>query len=144
MTKTFEDWYLTIPIEDRRILGEKPLSLGYIREAWYNRNAEVAALKEEIVETAHLVAKHYMEVLALRSRLERAEELLPKHSGAGLRFGKNAWLSFYKLCGWDGEDNEARQRWYKESIIARQVIQWVNEVKQFLSTPKPGESEAKT
>lgn len=64
-------------------------------------------------------------VFALRKERDALRECAPVVDKQGVRFG-NAWVSFDRLCGWDGEDGPERDAWYAKSIVAKGIIEWAN------------------
>lgn len=64
------------------------------------------------------------ELSAALDRLGKMEGALPVPDRQGVRFGLNCWMSFDKLCGWEGESGPERDDWYQKSIIAREFMKW--------------------
>lgn len=65
----------------------------------------------------------------------RMRKLLPTPSNEGLRFGDNFWISFDKLCGWQGQNEYEREKFLSQSVIAQAFLNWLEQLKQALSTP---------
>lgn len=53
-------------------------------------------------------------------------ESLPKIDHQGIRFGF-FWISWDRLVGWDGEDGEARKTFWKTSIFAKNLQDWIKQ-----------------
>lgn len=59
-----------------------------------------------------------------RNEIELLRAAMPGPDNRGVSFGKHVWISWDKLCGWSGEDEAARQEFYKTSIIAKAIMEW--------------------
>lgn len=79
---------------------------------------------------AEVALKHLID------RLEKCEAALPVPDNQGIRLGKNAWLSWDKLVGWGGEDEQQRAEFYKSSIIAKAIMAWRDVLLAARSTTK--------
>lgn len=86
---------------------------------WFPRSialAEAAIKEDPGQELADLVRR-------LEADLVVKDAALPKADAQGISLG-NTWISWDKLCGWNGEDEKERELFYQNSIIAKGVLQW--------------------
>ena len=83
-----------------------------------------------------------------RNEIELLRAALPKPDNQGVFFDKYIWISWDKLCGWRGDDEAARQEFYKTSVIAKDMMEWRERLlaanhmpTRESSAEKPGKSE---
>ncbi len=80
--------------------------------------------------------------------VRRLVKLMPRPQNEGVQFG-NVWFNYDKICGWDGNDMEARERFYKGELrgsggFAKQFLEWCKEVDAALKPFLPAQPEAKS
>lgn len=91
---------------------------------------------ERLGDPLAIITRHIAVAIAERDRLqvavEEARQVMPVPNTQGVQFG-NSWVSFDKLCGWDGDDPVARESFYERSIIAKGIVAWANGVRAWLA-----------